>query len=73
MLSLLWIGDNRLCLGFLQKRQAWEEGLVEACCMCGFISACNADCHVSSDQVGSQAFLQSGGSMLKEMGKLKTS
>ena len=30
----------------------------------------HAECHVSSDQIGSQVLLQSGGSMLKEVGTL---
>ena len=48
--------DNRLCLGFLQKRQAWEEDLVVACCICGVIDACRVSRVVRSDW--SQAFQQ---------------
>lgn len=51
MFSLLWKWNNRLCLEALQKRQAWEEGLVEACCICGFINACGLSRVLGSDWV----------------------
>ena len=73
MFFLLWRWDNRLCLGSLQKRQGWEEGLVEACCICGFINACGLSRVVGSDwvpRVSAEARVNADGSGYLE---LKTS